>query len=410
MSIELSNKFFDKNVIPVFNVNIRKFIFVFIVSFLGLNVISFNSIARTEELEFVKTSGDKFLSNGKEFRIAGVSNHYLAFGSEQEVRAVLDDAVAMGANVVRTFLQPVIGSLDDTVPTIWDFKSTQDASNLGVKGAYLLYFDPASKGMAINAEGFRKIDFVIAEASKRHLKLVISFLDFWAYTGGAQQMRAWYGSTDKNAFFFTDPRTKADYRAWVYYVVNRRNVLTGRVYKDDPTIMAWELMNEPSAKPDELREPWIAEMAAFVKTVAPNQLLTSGHANIRQKMSDIRLKDIDYGTWHGYPIFYNQTVAEFRDQIVEYCAIAKAANKPAILGEFGWARSNPDQVAVYDNWLKTLDAQEGCAGWIVWRLVSRQDHGRFPKDEHDQFDIRNDGSPMWNLMRMATARTLRKSE
>ena len=167
-------------------------------------------------------------------------------------------------------------------------------------------------------EGFRKVDVLIAEAAKRNLRLMIAFLDFWSYTGGSQQMRAWYGGTDKTGFFFKDERTKADYRAWVHYVVNRRNRLTGVAYKDDPTIMAWELMNEPNAEPDALRERWIAEMASLVKTIAPKQLLTSGHANTRPRMSDILMKDIDYGAWHGYPKYYNQTVEDFRDQIVEF--------------------------------------------------------------------------------------------
>jgi hypothetical protein len=40
-----------------------------------------------------------------------VNNHYLTFGSQDEVTRVLDDAVTMGANVVRTFLQPVMDGL-----------------------------------------------------------------------------------------------------------------------------------------------------------------------------------------------------------------------------------------------------------------------------------------------------------
>lgn len=64
-----------------------------------------------------------FLLDGKPFRVAGVNNHYLTFGSSGEVTRVLDDATAMGANVVRTFLQPVIGSLDGRVPTIWNSKA-----------------------------------------------------------------------------------------------------------------------------------------------------------------------------------------------------------------------------------------------------------------------------------------------
>jgi mannan endo-1,4-beta-mannosidase len=54
-------------------------------------------------------------------------------------------------------------------------------------------------------------------------------------------------------------------------------------------------------------------------------------------------------------------------------------------------------------WLDTLGRDPSCAGWIVWRLVSRQDSGRYPVDEHDQFDIRNEGSPIWNILKAAAA-------
>ena len=91
---------------------------------------------------FVRTDGTQFTMDGKPFFVTGVNNHYLTFGSQHEVLRVLDDAVAMGANTVRTFLQPVIGSLDGSVPTIWNRNSKADASDLGVKGTYLLYWDP----------------------------------------------------------------------------------------------------------------------------------------------------------------------------------------------------------------------------------------------------------------------------
>jgi mannan endo-1,4-beta-mannosidase len=168
-------------------------------------------------MSFVKVSGTAFTVDGKSFFVTGVNNHYLTFGSRDEVTRVLDDAVAMGANVVRTFLQPTIGSLDGSVATIWSWRNRADASDLGVGGAYLLYWDPRESGMAINdgPNGMEKVDFLIAEAGKRRLRLIVAFQDFWAYTGGAQQMRAWYGSRDKSGFFFDDPRTKRDYRTWV---------------------------------------------------------------------------------------------------------------------------------------------------------------------------------------------------
>ena len=114
----------------------------------------------------------------------------------------------------------------------------------------MIYWDATRQAMAFNEgdTGFARLDLLIAEAGKRNLKLIIAFLDFWDYTGGAQQMRAWYGSTDKNRFFFSDPRSIADYKKLVRYVLTRRNSITGVDYKDDPAIFGWDLMNEPNIK------------------------------------------------------------------------------------------------------------------------------------------------------------------
>ncbi|MEH6949899.1 cellulase family glycosylhydrolase [Nitrobacter sp. NHB1] len=356
---------------------------------------------------FVRTSGTAFTVGGRPFFVTGVNNHYLTFASKGEVTRVLDDAVTMGANVVRIILQPVIGSRDGSVPTIWNWPNpTADASNLGVGHADLLYWDSAKKAMAINdgPDGMQKVDFIIAEAGKRHLRLIVAFLDFWDYTGGAQQMRAWYGSTDKSTFFFSDPRTKRDYKTWVEHVVRRINPLTGIAYRDDPTIMAWELMNEGNARPESLRLDWTAEMSAYVKSLDPNHLVSSGNANIFSKLADLTIPTLDFGTWHGYPLYYNLTVHQFDDLITEFCGIAGRARKPVLLEEFGYARSNRNSAEAYAGWLDTLARDRDCGGWLVWRLVSRQDNGRFPADEHDQFDVRNDGSPIWNVLKAATAR------
>jgi mannan endo-1,4-beta-mannosidase len=367
------------------------------------------SAADPSATSFVRTSGTGFTVDGRPFFVTGVNNHYLTFGSQNEVTRVLDDAAAMGANVVRTFLQPVIGSLDGSVPTIWNWRSPADAYDLGVKGTYLLHWDPQKGGMAINdgPDGMQKADFLVAEAGKRHLRLIVTFLDFWAYTGGAQQMRAWYGSSDESSFFFRDPRTKRDYRNWVAHVVQRVNPLTGLAYRDDPTIMAWELMNEGNASPESLRLAWTAEMSAYVKSQDSNHLIGSGHANVNEKLSDLTISTLDFGTWHGYPLYYKLTVRQFDDMIAEFCRFAADAKKPVLLEEFGYARSNPDQAKAYAMWLDTLVGDPDCAGWVVWRLVSRQDNGGYPADEHDQFDVRNDGGPLWNVLKEAVAQSRR---
>ena len=87
---------------------------------------------------FVNTSGTEFTVDGKTLFVTGVNNRHLTFGSHNEVTRVLDDAAAMDANVVRTFLQPVIGSLDGSVPTIRNWRSQADANVIRFANAWVL--------------------------------------------------------------------------------------------------------------------------------------------------------------------------------------------------------------------------------------------------------------------------------
>ena len=290
---------------------------------------------------FVGVSGTHFVLNGKTFRVAGVNNHYLTYGEKTEVVRVLDDAVAMHANVVRTFIEPTIGSLDGSTPTIWNWRSQNDSSNLGVHGRWMLSWDPLKRGMAINdgPDGMQRIDFLLAEAARRHLKVIVALLDFWGYTGGAQQMSAWYGSHDEYTFFANDPRTRLDYKTWVAHVLNRRNTITGERYRDDPTVFSWELMNEPDIQPRELLLSWIADASAFIKSLDHKHLVSTGHSNLVPKLLELSIPTIDFGVWHGYSGYENMSTAQFSAQIREFCAIGARMNRPVVLEEFGLAGS-----------------------------------------------------------------------
>jgi mannan endo-1,4-beta-mannosidase len=364
---------------------------------------------------FVKTTGTSFTVDGKPFFVTGVNNYYVSYGTEVEVKEVLDDAVALGANVIRTFLVPVIGSLDGRIPTIWKALGSQ-SNDLNVRGNYLLYWNAEKNGMGINEgpNGMQKIDFLITEAKKRQLRLIIAFLDFWDFTGGIQQIAAWYGKGSEfrsplphmrdDYFFFTDPRMIKDYHHWVAYVVNRVNPQTGLRYRDDPTIMAWDVANEATAKPDQLRFQWTTEMAAYIKQQDPNHLVTSGNDNLDVEKFDISTSTIDFGTWHGYPKYRGINVDQFDLLIPQYCDAAVLYQKPVLLEEFGYARSNLDQIAAYAKWLNTISKDPNCAGWVVWKLVSHQQNGQYPIDNYDQFDVRRDETALWNVIQESAKR------
>ena len=96
--------------------------------------------------------------------------------------------------------------------------------------------------------------------------------------------------------------------------------------------------------------------------------------------------------------------ADFEALIRRNCRLAEERGKPVLLEEFGVPRSNPGQAEAYRTWLATIEASAGCPGWVVWRLVSKQDSGRYPEDSHDQFDVRNDDGATWTVLRDAAAR------
>ncbi len=87
--------------------------------------------------------------------------------------------------------------------------------------------------------------------------------------------------------FYTDPVIRQWYKNWIAHLLNRTNIYTGVKYKDDPTIMTWELGNEPrclsaGAYP---RSPncttqtliaWAGEMSTYIKSVDDKHLVSVG--------------------------------------------------------------------------------------------------------------------------------------
>src|SRR5882724_5057395 len=193
---------------------------------------------------FVGRSGSHFTLNGQPWYVAGTNNHYLGWGSQAEVDNVLNDAKAMHFNVVRTILHSVRGSLDGSIPTLWNWASTGDTSNMGMHGVYILYWNPATNSMAFNdsaIDGLGRWDYVIWKAGQLGLKLDISLLDFWQWGGGVQQINANFkggnydisNAPDRYTFFVQDTRTKQFYQNWVNHVLNHVNSRTGIAYKND---------------------------------------------------------------------------------------------------------------------------------------------------------------------------------
>ena len=337
----------------------------------------------------------------------------------------------MGFNVVRFFITSFRGSPDGvTQPTIWGWPFAPDSANMAMNGVYTCYWDPQRDAIGFNDNqyGFGRVDYVIQKAGELGLRLDVAFMDFWQYAGGSQQIRAWYGNhgdlgptgieppvnggdpRDRYSFFFRDERCRADYRALVRHVLERRNPLTGVLYKDDPTIFAWDLMNEPQMIDVELAMAWKREMAAFVKSIDPDHLLCTGAEGFYERQggnapaAELTIPEIDFGTWHTYPAYHQIEPEAVLDLIRRHAEDARTAGKPVLLQEFGYGSREPDQIAVYQSWLDQLRDEPDSAGWVHWRLTSRMDDGDWAEDNGEQFDVHNDDGPLARLLKQSALR------
>lgn len=66
----------------------------------------------------------------------------------------------------------------------------------------------------------------------------------------------WAGAKGNDPFF-TDAKAKQLFKDHIDAMTSRRNTINNRLYKDDPTIFAWDLMNEPRCDcfPDSIPVP-----------------------------------------------------------------------------------------------------------------------------------------------------------
>ncbi|KAJ3695899.1 hypothetical protein LUZ60_001276 [Juncus effusus] len=302
---------------------------------------------------------------------------------KSKVYETLDDASRLGVNVIRT----------------WAFSD----------GGYRpLQVSPGS----YNEQMFKGLDLVIAEAKKRGIYLILTLVNNWEGFGGKKQYVQWardqghYLNSDDD--FFSDNAVKGYYKNHIKAVLTRVNTITGVAYKDDPTIFAWELMNEPRCQNDlsgQILQAWISEMAAQVKSIDGNHLLTIGLEGFYGEsvperkqfnpgyevgtdfISNHQIHEVDFATIHAYPDQWisgsnDETQLEFVKKWIE-SHIQDSSNvlrKPLMVTEFGKSsRSSGYNAGVRDSYLRTIydaiyeSARVGgpCAGGLFWHVMAQ---------------------------------------
>ena len=143
-------------------------------------------------------------------------------------------------------------------------------------------------------------------------------------------------------------------------IVTRTNRYTNQKYINDPAIMSWQIGNEPRAFGEENKVSyalWMHSVAALIKSLDSNHLVSSGSEGYQGCEGDIQLwelihsyNEVDYMTIHIWPYNWGWAKKDSLDSTLGYSieqtniyirkhqAVAEKYNKPIVIEEFGFPR------------------------------------------------------------------------
>ena len=230
------------------------------------------------------------------------------------------------------------------------------------------------------------LDYLLMEMSKRDMVAVLYLNNAWEWSGGYGQYLEWSGAGKTPqpnidgydaymkhvAQFSTNKSAQKLFFNHVRFIINRTNRYTGVAYKNDPTIMSWQIGNEPRAfNPDYSKDntrqknafaSWMSKSSKLIKKLDKNHMVTTGSEGKHGCEEDISLfskihsdENIDYICIHIWPYNWswvkeeqlkkegtnininavNDSTANYIDEAM---AIAMRINKPIVIEEFGFPR------------------------------------------------------------------------
>jgi mannan endo-1,4-beta-mannosidase len=354
--------------------------------------------------DFVQVSGVQFKKNGNPYFIAGTNMWYAAYlgspgkvGDRARLAQELDTLKSIGVNNLRVLAVSEKSEINSAVkPAITNGFGNYDESLL------------------------QGLDYLLVELAKRDMTLVLYFNNFWQWSGGMTQYMSWIDGEPvqdpnvtheweafmaKSASFYQSEKAQQEYRKTIKKIITRTNTINGKAYLDDATIMSWQLANEPrpgnsktTAAEKQIYLDWINNTAAYIKSLDPHHLVSTGSEGEMGSANDVELftqahasADIDYVTYHmwirNWSWFDKTKPAETwpsawkkaQDYMAAHIAIAQSLNKPIVLEEFGLDRDmgayNIDSTTryrdtyyqkVFELMWASMQKGEASAGYNIW--------------------------------------------
>lgn len=312
------------------------------------------------EHSFIKVNADgQFVRDGKPYYFVGANFWYGAIlgsegegGNRERLHKELDFLKSIGINNLRV----LVGADGEN-----GIKTRVEPSLQVAPGVY-------------NDTILAGLDYFMNELRERDMTAVLYLNNSWEWSGGYSVYLQWSGHGDAvvpavdgwPAYmeyvkqFPQSDSAKALFANHVNYIVSRTNRYNQIKYVDDPTIMSWQIGNEPRAFSDENKEPfarWMADVAAQIKSLDPNHMVSSGSEGSWGCEMDMSLfekihadPNINYLNIHIWPYNWSWVKADSLTELLprakentkkyidDHMIIARKYSKPIVLEEFGFPR------------------------------------------------------------------------
>ncbi|HSF61962.1 MAG TPA: hypothetical protein VLA69_09725 [Gaiellaceae bacterium] len=340
------------------------------------------STSRSRDLQqfadsFVTRSGTRLFVAGRPFRFGGANIEWLGlvgygpfdpngshFPSNYEIDDAMATAKAMGVRVVRSqTMGDSVGCEHCIEPTLAHF----------------------------NRAAFERIDYALRSARAHGMKIIPTIVGDDARAGGTGCVYLrWRGISVPNCSlidmppFWTDERVISDVETHIRALLEHVNVYTGVAYKDDPTILGWDLLNGGGSP-----APWTRRIASYIRSLDGRHLILSGPENAG-------IRDVDVCVSFVYPHWF-QTYASVKRGV----ARCRQAGKPFVAYEYGWDKTNYPTMNRLRAFLESLEKAPEIAGDAFWALQGHKDgHGwmPIPADTSDPTTARSRESGQWWAM------------
>ncbi|MCX6170352.1 MAG: mannanase [Ignavibacteriales bacterium] len=323
------------------------------------------------EPKYIQVSGNQFTLGDKPYYFVGTNLWYGCYigspgvtGDRERLNRELDRLHELGINNLR-----VLAASEDTY-----IKKSLQPTIQPMPGEY-------------NEELLEGLDYLLSEMGKREMHAVIFLNNYWEWSGGFSAYNKWFGDGkivdpyDPNqswgefmnycAEFYRNEKANDQYKKFIFKIVTRENKYSGKYYYEDPTIMAWQLANEPRPGVGDEALPyvdyyykWIDETAMYIHSIDQNHLVSSGSEGVIGSLQNEEIflkahqsKNIDYLTFHLWaknwgwydPNKSDETYPTAEKNAMEYInqhiELARKLKKPITMEEFGLGRDSESYIA-----------------------------------------------------------------